>query len=179
MHGRKKLLVEVGDKFLHLNTKGARSARDASLLSFDWSFPMDLHPEYAFLESPVGMNPQETLAENDKARNVLNRVWRKIMQLDPVHINKCTEKGMQRERQTSGEMVREDDAFIFSRMGDFFILLWPAPAARSLRNLALLLQLLESLRGDARGLPFALLSRGRRAHGGSFLARGSRTLLAH
>ena len=91
---------------------------------------MDLHPEYAFPESPVGMNPQETLTENDKAQNVLNRILRKVMQLDSVHIKERTEKRMQGERETLGEMIREDDAFTFPRVGDFFVLLQPAPAAR-------------------------------------------------
>ena len=81
---------------------------------------MDLHGENAFPEGPVWMDPQKTLAKNNKARNVLDCIWRKIMQLDSVHVQKCTEEGVQRKRKTSGEVVRKDDALVLPRMRDFF-----------------------------------------------------------
>ena len=51
------------------------------------------------------MNPQETVAKNDKARDVLDCVRGEIMDLDPVHVKKCTEERMKRECETSEKMI--------------------------------------------------------------------------
>ena len=66
------------------------------------------------------MNPQETLVEYDETRNMLDGVRREIMKLNSVHVQKCTEEGMQGKRKTSGEVVRKNDAFIRFRMRHLF-----------------------------------------------------------
>ena len=43
------------------------------------------------------VDPQEAFAEDDEASDVLNSIGRKIMNLDAVHIEECTEKGMKRK----------------------------------------------------------------------------------
>ena len=86
---------------------------------------------------------------------MLNGVWRKIVKLDSVHIEKCTEKWVKRKRETSRKVVGEHHPFIPQRMGNFFILVWIAKATGHLRNLALLLQIDQCLLRDVGALPVA------------------------
>ena len=62
------------------------------------------------------------------------------MKLNSVHIQECTEERMERERETSRKVVDEDHAFMRLRMRDLLILIRPAIAAGTLRDLALFLQ---------------------------------------
>jgi hypothetical protein len=51
-------------------------------------------------QCPVGFDPQETLTERDKARNVENRVGIQVVELNPVGKEEATEKRMWGKRQT-------------------------------------------------------------------------------
>ena len=94
------------------------------------------------------VNPQETFTENNETGDVLDSIWGKIVQLDSVHIQECTEEWMKRERKTSREVVGEDDPLTLAWGRDFLILLRLAVAVGVLRDLAFLLQEGECLRGD-------------------------------
>jgi hypothetical protein len=48
----------------------------------------------------VGFDPQETLTERDKARNVKNRVGIQVVELNPISKEKTTEKRMRGKGQT-------------------------------------------------------------------------------
>ena len=43
------------------------------------------------------MCSSDLFAEDDEAGDVLNSIWREIMNLNAVHIEECTEKGMERK----------------------------------------------------------------------------------
>ena len=100
---------------------------------------MKFYLKNALPESPVGVNSKKTLAENDEARDVLDKIWEKIIDLDSIHIQKCTEKGVKRKRKISREVIRENNTFIWPRMRHFFILVGLAMAVRLLGDLTLLL----------------------------------------
>ena len=100
---------------------------------------MWLHSKQSLPDGPVRVNSEKTFAKDNKIGNVLNIVRRKIMKLNPVHIEECTEKWMKGERKTSRKVVGKHHPIGPQWMGNFLILVRLAEATRCLRNLALLL----------------------------------------
>ena len=50
------------------------------LLALGCSFGVEFHGKDAFPKGPMRVNPQEAFAEDDEASNVLNGIWREIME---------------------------------------------------------------------------------------------------
>lgn len=73
---------------------------------------LSLDIEEPLEECPVRGNPQVALAEHDKARYVLHRVGRYVVQLHAIHAQKGKEERVQRERGTSCDVVDEGNAFV-------------------------------------------------------------------
>ena len=96
-----ELHVEIGHVFRYLDAEGAGSARNALLFTRDDVLLVQLHLKDALPQGPMLVNAQEAFTEDNEARDVLDCVWRKIMDLNPVHIEKCTEEMMTGERETS------------------------------------------------------------------------------
>ena len=66
----------------------------------------------------MGLYAKECLAEGDVCGGVENRVWGKMMEIEPIEEHETPEKGVERETQTSDEVGDEDHPLPFSRSGD-------------------------------------------------------------
>jgi hypothetical protein len=63
--------------------------------------------EDAFPKAPMRMDARETLAKSDKNRNVEERVWGQLMQLDPIDQQQATKKLVDRNGKAAIEKVDE------------------------------------------------------------------------
>ena len=173
-----ELHVEVHGMFHHLDPETSRGTGRPVLLTFERRFGMHLHGEDSLPQRLVRVNPQETLAEHNKARNVLDCVWREVVKLNPVYIKKSSEEGVKRQRKTSREVVDEDHTLIFLGARNF-LCPWLAPAPRSTGDLALFLQRFEGLHRNTRSPPIpGVLPRAcRTRRQGRSLACGTASLL--
>jgi hypothetical protein len=85
LDGVRELHVEIIDIGMEADTNTTYIVGD---------IPRIVAPEVedAFPKAPMRMDAQETLAMNDKNRNVEERVWGQLMQLDPVDENQATKE---------------------------------------------------------------------------------------
>ena len=90
---------------------------------------MYLHGEDTLPKSLVWVDAQEALAQDDEARDMLHGVRRKIVQLDPIDVDKSAEERMQRQGESLWHMVRENHPFITLWAGHNFIFSRLASAA--------------------------------------------------
>src|SRR3954463_9479413 len=75
----------------------------------------DTHPTHGILrvrpfytkkappESPMGVNPQESLTKSDETRNVQTPVGSHVVQLEPIGIQQATNERMQRKSKPAVE----------------------------------------------------------------------------
>ena len=66
----------------------------------------------------MGLDAEEGFAESDEGGNMENRVWGKMVKIEPIEEHEAPEKGVERETQTSDEVGDEDHPLPFSRSGN-------------------------------------------------------------
>ena len=89
--------IKVRNILQDLKTESASGTQGTTLFIRNTRLSVRFHSKQSLPQIPVWVNSQKKLAKNDETRNMLDIVWRKIVDLDSVHIKKCTEQWMKGE----------------------------------------------------------------------------------
>ena len=158
--------VEIDDIFTYLDSECTGVHRHSLSLTRDRKLFVELHWKDSFPQGPVRMNAQEAFTKDYEARDMLDSIWGKVKELNPVNVDQRQEKRMQGKRKTTGKMVGKDDPFQTLGAWKLFILGRLAETTWSLRDLTFFLQRDEGLHCNIGALPVSCSSPCCRSTGG-------------